>query len=58
MVCYERFTTVDVADRILLPDGEVRFLDSRGQQLFHDKTPVSGCGADEVRDLLRKALLQ
>lgn len=39
-------------------DGDIRFFDPRSNQLYHDSTHLSGHGADLVKPIIRKALIQ
>ena len=51
----ENIVVIDIAQVFELEHGEVRFLDDRGL-LYHDKTHLSGYGADLIRPLIEGAL--
>jgi len=48
---------IDIASKFEGPRGETLFLDEEGRQLYHDKTHLSGHGADRIRAELISALL-
>jgi hypothetical protein len=48
-------SVIDIASHFQGTNGEVRFLDDQGRQLYHDFGHLSGYGVNFVRDILRPA---
>ncbi len=53
----EKLEVVDIAKPFQLPDGDARFFDDHGKQLYHDNTHLSGYGTDLIRPAIQAALL-
>ena len=52
----DRVKILEIDSLFLTPGGEIRFTDSRGRQNYHDLTHLSGNGADQVKEQLRREL--
>ncbi len=52
----EKITVLDIAACFERANGEVRFLNEQGRQLYHDSTHLSGYGADLIRPVIQSAL--
>lgn len=51
-----RIHVLDIESLFVDQSGQIRFRDSSGKQLFHDRTHLSGYGADQVRQSLLKQI--
>ncbi len=51
-------SVVDIASHFERANGEVLFMDEQGKQLYHDRTHLSGFGADAIREDLKRAVLE
>ncbi len=50
-------SVADIAGHFELPDGEARFLDQSGRQLYHDSSHLSGYGAELIRPVIQAELV-
>jgi len=53
----QQIRVLDIASKFEGAGGETLFLDEEGRQLYHDKTHLSGYGADRIRSELTSSLL-
>ncbi len=53
----EKIKVIDIAASFEGANGEARFLDQQGKQLYHDSTHLSGYGADLIRPMIQAALV-
>lgn len=49
---------IDIEDHFTTATGTIRFVDSRGRQLWHDRTHLSGYGTELVRQQLEEQIEQ
>jgi peptidoglycan/LPS O-acetylase OafA/YrhL len=54
----ERIHILDVDSIFKKPNGEIRFSDSQGQQMYQDRHHISGYGSEMVKKLIAKEISQ
>jgi hypothetical protein len=52
----DRLTIIDAASLFVSSTGEINFVDANGQQLFHDRTHLSGFGAKRVATQIEQVI--